>query len=68
MEQNHLCNFERGHHGEHSSEVNLNLDQWFRGRCHLKKKFTDEGGQTHGGRRTKTRSQYLNLELSAQVS
>ena len=21
MEQNHLCNFERGHHGEHSCEV-----------------------------------------------
>ena len=21
VEQNHLCNFERGHHGEHSCEV-----------------------------------------------
>ena len=35
VERNHLCNFERGHHGEHSCEVLLNLDQWFR-RCHLK--------------------------------
>ena len=39
--QNHLCNFERGHHGEHSRNVIGNLDKWFRRRYHLKKKFTD---------------------------
>ena len=42
---NHLCKIERGHHREHSCEVILNLDQWFRRRCRLKKKFTD--GRTH---------------------
>ena len=31
-----LCNFERGHYGEHSCEVMWNLDQWFRRRCCLK--------------------------------
>ena len=36
VEQNHLCNFERGHYGEHSCEVIWNLDQWFRRRCRLK--------------------------------
>ena len=36
MEQNHLCNFERGHNGEHSCEIILNLDQWFSRRCRLK--------------------------------
>ena len=41
VELNHLCNFERGHHREHSREVILNLDQWFRRRCCLNKKFTD---------------------------
>ena len=41
VEQNHLCNFSRGHYGEPSCEVILNSDQWFR-RCPLKKKkFTD---------------------------
>ena len=57
VEWNHLCNFERGHHGEHSYEVIWNLDQWFRRRCHLKKKATD--------RRTtnEDRSQYLILSL-----
>ena len=34
-EWNNLCNFGRGHHEEHFSEIILNLDQWFR-RCHLK--------------------------------
>ena len=29
-EQNHLCNFGRGHHGEHFCEIILNLDQWLR--------------------------------------
>ena len=33
VEQNHLCNFERG---QHSCEVIRNLDQWFRKRCCLK--------------------------------
>ena len=36
---NHLCNFGRGHYGEHSCEIILNLDQLF-GRCLLK--FTDD--------------------------
>ena len=36
MEQNHLCNFGRGHHEEHFCEIILNLDQWFGWRCHLK--------------------------------
>ena len=27
VEQNHLCNFERGHYGEPSCEVMWNLDQ-----------------------------------------
>ena len=35
VEQNHLCNFERGHHGEHSCDVIWNLNQRFR-RCPLK--------------------------------
>ena len=35
-EQNHLCNFGRGHHEEHFCEMILNLDQWFRRRCHFK--------------------------------
>ena len=43
MERNHLCNFARGHYGEHSIEIILNLGQWFRRRCHLKKKFTHDG-------------------------
>ena len=37
---------ERGHHGEHSFEVILYLDQCFRRRCCLKKKFMDAGGRT----------------------
>ena len=57
VERNHLCNFERGHHGEHSCEVIWNLDQWFR-RCRLKKKFTDDGCITN-----KEWSQYLTLSL-----
>ena len=35
MEPNHLCNFERGHYGEHSCEIICNSDQWFRRRCRL---------------------------------
>ena len=34
-EQNHLCNFDRGHQEEQFCEIILSLDQWFR-RCHLK--------------------------------
>ena len=51
VDQNHLCSFEREHHGKHSCEVLWNLDQWLRRRCRLKKKFTD--GRTEGWR-TKT--------------
>ena len=43
-EPNHLCNFGRGHYGEHSFEI-INLDQRFR-RCRLKKKLhTPDDGQ-----------------------
>ena len=35
VEQNHLCNFYRGHYQEHFCEIILNLNQWFK-RCHLK--------------------------------
>ena len=31
-----MCNFGRVHHGEQFREIILNLDQWFRRRCHLK--------------------------------
>ena len=34
-EQNHLCNFGKGHYEEYFYEIIFNLDQWFR-RCHLK--------------------------------
>ena len=33
LQQNHLCHFERGYHGEYSCEVIWNLDQWFKRRC-----------------------------------
>ena len=35
-EHNHLGKFSRGHHEKHFCEINLNLDQWFGGRCHLR--------------------------------
>ena len=35
-----LCNFGRGHYGEYLIEIILNLEQLFRTRCWLKKKFT----------------------------
>ena len=35
-EWNHLCNFDRRHHGEQLCEIILNFDQWFSRRCHLK--------------------------------
>ena len=36
VEQKHLCNFERGHHGEYSCEVIWNLDPDARGVCKVK--------------------------------
>ena len=51
VEQNHSCNFESGHHGKHSCEVILILGKWFRRRCHLKKRFMDDGLTTDAGRR-----------------
>ena len=33
---NHLCNIERMHHEEQSCEIIMNLDLWFRRKCHLK--------------------------------
>ena len=35
-EENHLCNFGRGHKKEQFFEITLNLAQWFRRRCRLK--------------------------------
>ena len=35
-EQNHLCNFQRRYYEEQFCEIILNLDQWFRRKCHLK--------------------------------
>ena len=35
-EPNHLCNFGKGYQEEQFCEIILNLDQWFRRRCHLK--------------------------------
>ena len=37
MERNHLCNSGRVHHEEQFCKIVLNLGQWFRRRCHLKK-------------------------------
>ena len=36
VETNHLGSFRPGHYEEHFCEIILNLDQWFRRRCHLK--------------------------------
>ena len=46
VEQNHLCNFGREYYGEPSCEFILNLDQWFRRRCRLKKKFMEDAQRT----------------------
>ena len=56
VEWNHICNLERRLHGKHSCEAIWNLDQWFRRRCYLKKKFMDRqtDRQTTDGRRIKT--------------
>ena len=35
-----MCNFGREHHEKHFCEIILNLDQWFRRRCHLNKMTT----------------------------
>ena len=35
VQLNHLCNFERRHHGEYLCEVIWNLNQWFKRRCRL---------------------------------
>ena len=43
-EQYHLYNFGRGHQEEHFCEIILNLDQWFRRRCHLKDLIWSSGG------------------------
>ena len=37
-----MCHFCRGHYGENSCEIIFNLDQWFRRRYHLKKKFIED--------------------------
>ena len=44
MEYNHLYSFGRVHHEEHFCEIILNLDQWFRRRCHLKTFIEISGG------------------------
>ena len=36
VERNHLCFFGRKCYEEQFCEIILNLDQWFRRRCHLK--------------------------------
>ena len=46
VERNHLCHFSRGYQEEQICEIILNFNQWFRRRCHLKKKFTDDGQRT----------------------
>ena len=35
VEQNHLCNFGKGHYEEQFCEFILNLGKWFRGGCRL---------------------------------
>ena len=39
-ERKYLCNFKRRFQEEQFCEIILNLDQWFRGRCHLKYFFS----------------------------
>ena len=36
LDKNHLCNFGRMHHDEQFCENIVNLDQWFRRKCHVK--------------------------------
>ena len=47
--QNRLCNFGRGNQEEQLCEIIFNLDQSFRRRCRLKKKFMDDGCTTDAG-------------------
>ena len=56
VEGNHLCNFDRGHHGEHSCEVIWNLEMSFKEKVNR---------WTTDGRRPIT---IAHLESSAQVS
>ena len=63
VEWYHLCNFGRGHHREHSCEAICNLDQWFRRRCRLQKKFTDSTRQTEDWHRTKTDNKTENRSI-----
>ena len=35
VEQNNLCNFGRGHYKEYFFEIILDLDKWFKRRCHF---------------------------------
>ena len=39
VKRNRFCNFGRRNHEEQFCEIILNLDQWFRRRCHLKTIF-----------------------------
>ena len=36
LDRYHLCNFGRMHHEEQFCEIIVNLDRWFRRKCHLK--------------------------------
>ena len=49
-EQNLLCNFGKGHYGEHSCGIILNLDVWLRRIFRFKIKLTDDERLTHDGR------------------
>ena len=46
---------------EHSCEIVLKLDHWFR-RCRLKKKFTNDGRKSHNGHRLLTLRFWLRLD------
>ena len=47
MERNHLCNFTRGHYGEHSCKVLF----YFRPVVRLNKRFMDDGRMPDAGKR-----------------
>ena len=59
-----MCNVCRGHYGEHTCEVILNLDQWFRRRCVIKKSLRT----THTADDGRTPITIANLEPLAQIS
>ena len=46
VERNHLCNFCRGHYGEHSSKIILNLGQWLGGDVVWRKRW--QTSDAHG--------------------